>query len=242
MKITYSLFTLMLILNAFNSSSQKLKIDINKELQNYTAERINEFDNIPEERKTQLQEIGSFLISSLDHHEKFSALFVCTHNSRRSHLADTWFKYGLVYYGIHSFSSYSGGTEATAFNENAISALRRAGFTIEYDESSENPIVSITPGNFPVWKMQSKKYTHKINPQTDFVAIMVCSDADRSCPIVEGAEGRFSLPYNDPRYYDNTPAMEFQYDKTVVEIATEMLYLADYLKKQQIKQIEVAKK
>jgi len=242
MKKLSTSFLLALILFSLTASSQKLKIEINKDLLAYTEDRIDEFENIQDERKAQLEDIGIFLMSSLDHHEKFSALFVCTHNSRRSHLADTWFKYGLVYYGIHSFSSYSGGTEATAFNENAISALRRAGFTIEYDESSENPIVSITPGNYPVWNMQSKKYTHKINPKTDFVAIMVCSDADRSCPIVEGAEGRFSLPYNDPRYYDNTPAMEFQYDKTVQEIATEMLYLADYLKKQQIKQIEVAKK
>lgn len=108
--------------------------------------------------------------------------------------------------------------------------------------NKENPVVSVSPGNYPVWNMQSKKYTHKINPKTDFVAIMVCSDADRSCPIVEGAEGRFSLPYNDPRHYDGTPAMDLKYDKTVEEIATEMLYLTDFLKKQQIRQIEIANK
>ena len=242
MKNFSTLFSLALILFAFTASSQKLKIEINKDLLAYTEDRIDDFENIQDERKAQLEDIGIFLMSSLDHHDNFSALFVCTHNSRRSHLADTWFKYGLVYYGIHSFSSYSGGTEATAFNVNAIDALKRAGFTVDYDMNKENPVVSVSPGNYPVWNMQSKKYTHKINPKTDFVAIMVCSDADRSCPIVEGAEGRFSLPYNDPRHYDGTPAMDLQYDKTVEEIATEMLYLTNFLKKQQIRQIEIANK
>lgn len=82
--------------------------------------------------------------------------------------------------------------------------------------------------------MYSKKYTDSQNPQSDFGAIMVCSDADKSCPLVEGADARFSLPYDDPRYYDNSPSQELKYDETVREIAREMFYLVDQVKNKMI--------
>lgn len=219
-------------------TAQNLEIKVNENLQGNTAQLVREFDQIPQERKDQLVKIGEALISKKAETNEASALFVCTHNSRRSHIADTWFKFGLVYYGVSGFASYSGGLEATAFNPSTLAALERVGFTLAYNKKVDNPVVSITPGNFPVWQMKSKKYTHQINPKSDFMAIMVCSDADKSCPVMAGASGRFSLPYDDPRYYDNTPSEELKYDETVATIGREMLYLIHYIKREIILTIE----
>jgi len=48
----------------------------------------------------------------------------------------------------------------------------------------------------------SKRYDDASNPQKDFAAVMVCSEADASCPFVKGANLRVSMPYLDPKIYD----------------------------------------
>ena len=242
MKTTITKFlTLAIILFGNHLVAQNPLLQINKELEATTEKLINGFDEIDEKRKAELEELGDFMVEQLEGQENFNALFVCTHNSRRSHIADLWFKYGMYYYGLNQFESFSGGTEATAFNPKAIEAIKRAGFTVVYDKKVENPVVSITPKNFPVWDMKSKVYTHKVNPKSNFVAVMVCSDADKSCPAVDGAVGRFAIPYNDPRYFDNTPSEKQKYDETVALIGTEMLFLAHHIKNKIIVQAELEK-
>ena len=112
--------------------------------------------------------------------------------------------------------------------------LSGAGFSVAYDKKVTNPVVSVSPGHYPVWHKQSKMYTHSVNPKSNFVAVMVCSDADQSCPVVDGASARFSLPYDDPRYFDNTPSQDLKYDETVDLIGREMLFMIGYLKNQLI--------
>lgn len=234
----FVVMVLTVMLSHHMTKGQQVKIEINENLQRNTTRLVSDFDLITQERKEKLEEIGDFLVKNQSDSTLFSALFVCTHNSRRSHIADVWFKFGLVYYGIRHFESYSGGVEATAFHPHAIAALERAGFTAAYNKKVKNAAVSITPGNFPVWHLKSKVYTHEVNPKSAFAAIMVCSDADKSCPVIKGASGRFSLPYDDPRYFDNTPSQDLKYDETVSQIGREMLYLTHYIKNQIIIKIE----
>ncbi|MBR10993.1 MAG: protein-tyrosine-phosphatase [Rickettsiales bacterium] len=241
MKSTKSILGVILMLINLQSYAQ-FQLEINKDLKVYTNQLVVSFDEITKERKDQLTEIGDFLVSKLQNEGTFSVLFVCTHNSRRSHLADTWFKYASLFYGVDSLQSFTGGLEETAFNIGAINALERAGYTIHYNKEVENRVVSISPGKFPVWKMKSKHFSHPINPASNFIAVMVCSDADNSCPLVPGASARFALPYDDPRYYDGTYAEETKYDQTSRTIAVEMFYLADYIKSEQIINYEVTKR
>jgi hypothetical protein len=56
---------------------------------------------------------------------------------------------------------------------------------------------------------------------------------------VEGANKRVSLPYDDPKFYDNTPSESRMYDERCKQIALEMLYLFDYFKKKEILTIEI---
>ena len=54
---------------------------------------------------------------------------------------------------------------------------------------------------------------------------MVCSSADASCPFVEGAAVRVSLPYLDPKVSDGTPEEAATYRAKSEEIGRELVWL-----------------
>ncbi len=214
-------------------------------LSKYSIARTKEFDQIPQQRQDQLKEIGDWIVTNKLKNEKVMLTIICTSNSRRSHITQIWAKTAAEYYGIDSLETFSGGTEATAFNPRAIAALNRAGFQIAQlnNGTENNPKYSASIGqDMSGYLMYSKKYNDKQNPQTSFGAIMVCSEADKSCPVIPGAEARFSLPYDDPKFYDNTPSEADKYDERVKQISREMLFLMDYSKKQLILKFESSKK
>lgn len=53
---------------------------------------------------------------------------------------------------------------------------------------------------------------------------MVCSSADKGCPIVFGCDFRLSLPYDDPKDFDDTDLEEEKYDERVRQIGREFLF------------------
>lgn len=192
------------------------------------------FDSISEERKISLREIGEFILSKKQQHQKADLTFICTSNSRRSHFAQIWMHTAAMYYGLDSIRTFSGGTEATEPNKRIISALKRAGFIISRKDTTYNAPYEITIGkNREAWSILSKKYDDPANPQEGFCAVMICSEADKSCPIVEGAYERIGLPFLDPKRFDGTSTEAAEYDKTCRLIATEMFFVADYVKKKQ---------
>jgi hypothetical protein len=96
--------------------------------------------------------------------------------------------------------------------------------------------------NYGEWPLFSKKYNDYNNPQSGFCAVMVCSEADKSCPTIGGAAERIGLPYDDPKYYDNTPSETLKYNERCREIAREMFFVMDYVKQEFILHSEAAKK
>ena len=54
---------------------------------------------------------------------------------------------------------------------------------------------------------------------------MVCTDADENCPYLPLAEKRISIPYTDPKAFDNTDLESIKYDEKVQEIGREMLFV-----------------
>lgn len=213
-------------------------------LNKYVSGLSAEFDLIGSERKEELIPIKNYIVDKIQKKEKVQLLYVCTHNSRRSHMAQAWTAAAAVYYDIANISTYSGGTEATAFNINAINALKRAGFKIDENpvQDAKNPNYYVKMGTkIPPIQAYSKKYSDPFNPGNNFGAIMVCSEADKSCPIVPGATGRFGLPYDDPKAYDNTPAETEEYNKTCRLIAREMLFVMYSVKNEMTKIAELSK-
>ena len=235
MKLIIVLVTSLLALNT--AIAQKM----NKNLQSYCLELNDNFDQIIDERKQILEDIAASMMTSMKEHERVNLMLICTHNSRRSHMAQIWIETAAVYYGVDNIIAYSGGTESTAFNKNAIAALERAGFKINVVQQHDtNPVYTVSNG-IDTYLAYSKKYNDHLNVSKDFIAIMVCSDADKSCPVVEGADDRFALPFNDPRYYDGTPSQDQKYDETVQLIGLEMFYLAHVLKSKLVASIEATK-
>ena len=106
---------------------------------------------------------------------------------------------------------HSGGTAPTAFNSRTVAALKAVGFEIEKtDKEAErgeprtaNPIYHVSWGDGFETHEFSKHYADKANPQSGFAALMVCSEADAGCPFVKGATLRLSMPYLDPKIYDD---------------------------------------
>jgi len=202
-----------------------------KKLSEYCETLPSEFDEIMDERKTALKEIGDYILEETKKGEQVNLTFICTHNSRRSHLGQLWALTAARYYGLENIDTFSGGTEATAFNPRAVAALERAGFKITSNGESENPKYMASMGNgFAESLMFSKKYDDRQNPSENFGAIMVCTQADEACPYVEGAEERFSLPYDDPKAFDGTPAEQQKYDERCHEMARDLFYMMEYVK------------
>lgn len=189
-------------------------------LQEYITSLKPLVDDIPNERKELLLEVASYLKTVA----KPSLNFICTHNSRRSHLGQIWSQVMADYCNIE-VETFSGGTEATAFNPNAIAALKRAGFQIG-DASGDNPKyqVKVADEAKPMVCF-SKRYDDEPNPMSGFVAIMTCSEADNGCPVVLGASKRIKLLYEDPKVADGTLEEASKYDERCKQIATEMFFI-----------------
>ncbi len=203
----------------------------NKDIQAYIDEAIRGFDAIPSKRKELLNDIATYVESRVNAEKTAQLIYICTHNSRRSHLSQLWAKVAADYYGIGDVETYSGGTEGTAFNPRAVAAMQRAGFDITKAKDGDNPIYEVRyADDAPIQKAWSKKYSDEANPQNDFAAIMTCSDADEACPIVFGASARIAIPYEDPKVADGTAAEAVRYDERCRQIATEMLYCFSLVK------------
>lgn len=187
---------------------------------------------ISNERKIVLQNLAE-AIKNLQHAKKAILLnFVCTHNSRRSHLTQIWAQTMASYYQIENVSCYSSGTEVSAIYPSILETLKVVGFEIDQLSISTNPIYSIKyDWNQPAIIGFSKQLDHPFNPKDQFIAIMTCSQADKDCPLVLGAQLRVKLNFEDPKAFDNTDQEVIKYEERSRQIATEMSYLFKELKK-----------
>ncbi len=197
----------------------------------FIEEATQLFDKIPQERKETLLQISRFVERKVKADEKVELIYICTHNSRRSHFGQVWAQTAAYYYDIKNVMAYSGGTEATAFNPNAIRALEEAGFRVRKIKDETNPHYLVTYAmNEPDVICFSKVYNDSANPQTNFCAVMTCTEADGACPIVAGAELRVSCPYNDPKAFDGTPLQDAKYSERCLQIASETLWAFSQVK------------
>lgn len=189
------------------------------------AALANNFKEIPTERKQLLEKIAEYIKTKQEGNEAINLIYVCTHNSRRSHLGQVWAAVAAAYYGVSNVSTFSGGTEATAFNPNAIAALTAAGFTIKKTDDSNNALYEVFFADNQFTTCFSKVYNHDANPKQNFAAVMTCSDADENCPFIPGCDLRIGTTYNDPKAFDNTILQNEKYTERSNQIAMECLYV-----------------
>jgi arsenate reductase len=105
--------------------------------------------------------------------EKSRVLFLCTHNSARSQMAE-----GLLHHlAGDRFEAMSAGTEATHVRPLAIRAMEEVGIDISGQES--------------------KTLDGYLGEPFDHV-ITVCDDANEACPFFPGAKSRLHWSFEDP--------------------------------------------
>lgn len=194
-------------------------------LASYLDARAAEHGRIGDAREALLGTLADWIVAADRDERPIRLLFVCTHNSRRSHMAQLWARAAAIREGI-DLASWSAGTEATAFDHRAVAAMARAGFEVEPTAAGDNPVRRVHLGpDLPVEACFSKTLAAATNPRHDFAAIMVCDDADRACPTVSGAAARFGIPFEDPKASDGTPTETATYDERCAEIAREMSWV-----------------
>ena len=191
-------------------------------------ETIEKFSvtNIDVARKEDLISLIKFIQVKKNEGAVIRLNFICTHNSRRSHLAQVWAQTMAFHFGIKNVCCYSGGTEATAMFYTIAETLALQGFKILKLAGSDNPVyaVKFSENENPIIAF-SKTYYHEFNPKGDFGAVLTCSNADEGCPIVKGAAARFSIKYEDPKEFDGTALQAEMYAKRSNDIGQEMWYV-----------------
>jgi hypothetical protein len=201
-------------------------------LKPYVKEVASEVGTVSTERKEVLNTIANDVAARLEAGKPADLTFICTHNSRRSHMSQIWAATAAYYYGIENVHTFSGGTQATACNCRTVAAMRRVGFDIEDATTGDNPIYLVRyASDRPVIRAYSKLYNGEGNPKQEFIALMTCSVADKTCPVVEGAVSRYAIHYVDPRLCDDTPTETTAYNERCREIAREMFYIMSEVRK-----------
>src|SRR5215217_5237837 len=105
--------------------------------------------------------------------EKTKVLFLCTHNSARSQMAE-----GLLrHLAGDRFEAMSAGTEATRVRALAVRAMEE----VRVDISGQ----------------ESKTLNRYLDETFDYV-ITVCDDANEACPFSPGAASRLHWSFEDP--------------------------------------------
>lgn len=195
-------------------------------IKTYVDGLTKEFNSIPENRKEILDKISQYIAKKQAMNSSINLVYICTHNSRRSHFGQIWAHVAATYYGIKNVNTYSGGTEATAFNINAINSLIRVGFHIKTINNEQNTTYHVFHDDDEAPSICfSKTYDDAKNPQKEFAAIMTCSDAEENCPFIPGVELRIGTTYDDPKTFDNTELQDAKYDERCKQIALETLYV-----------------
>lgn len=190
-----------------------------------------DFKQISEERKIILQPLVDFIQNKAESKLDIRLNLICTHNSRRSHLSQVWAQTAAAHYTVKNVSCYSGGTEATALFPMVAETLQDSGFKVKMISEGKNPVYSIkySSNALPVIGF-SKTYDDDFNPESEFAAIMTCSQADGGCPFIAGAEKRIPITFEDPKISDGTPQQKEIYQERSLQIGTEMFYVFSQIK------------
>jgi arsenate reductase len=112
-------------------------------------------------------------VSAAESGDRARVLFLCTHNSARSQMAE-----GLLrHLAGDRFEVMSAGTEAAHVRPLAIRAMEEIGVDISGQES--------------------KTLERYLDEPIDYV-ITVCDDANEACPFFPGAQNRLHWSFEDP--------------------------------------------
>jgi hypothetical protein len=189
------------------------------------------FDMIDETHREAGEKLVDSIVKRYKPGQPLHLTVICTGNSRRSILGATMGNIAAAYFGMPEIRFHSGGTAPTAFNPRTVACLKEIGVEVEPTGSeaprgepkTANPIYSVRWGAGMEATEFSKSYFDAGNPQHEFAALMVCGEADAACPVVKGAAVRISMPYLDPKIYDDGAYETLKYAERRDDIGRLML-------------------
>jgi hypothetical protein len=190
------------------------------------------FDLIDEPHREAGERLVEWIAKNYKPGQSLHVTVVCTGNSRRSILGATTGNIAAAYYGMPEIRFHSGGTAPTAFNPRTVACLKEIGVEVEPtgqeaprgEPKTANPIYTVRWGGPGLEVTEfSKTYHDASNPQEGFAALMVCGEADAACPFVKGATLRISMPYLDPKIYDDSKYEATKYAERRDDIGRLML-------------------
>jgi arsenate reductase len=190
-----------------------------------SIQAIAEF-SVPKERIEVLKPLVDYIQNKVDSNDEIRLNFICTHNSRRSHLSQIWAQTMAFYFSINKVFCYSGGTQTTAIFPKILETLVNHGFQIQKLSEAKNPVYSVKfdKNQHPIICF-SKTFDDLFNPDSQFAAIMTCTSADDGCPFIVGADQRLPIRFEDPKSFDGTNQMNEKYVESSIQIASEMYYV-----------------
>lgn len=130
--------------------------------------------------------------------EPIRVLFLCTHNSARSQIAEAL----LRHMGETDFAVFSAGTEVTRVHPLAIRVLEEEGISTD--------------------ELYSKSLTTFLGQRFD-VVITVCDQANERCPIFPGDPERIHWSIPDPSAVTGTDEERIAAFRTVYQDLTQRL-------------------
>ena len=183
--------------------------------------------SINDERKKDLEHLSSLIKLQTTTQGLAVVKFVCTHNSRRSQLAEFCLDI-LAREKALSIMSLSAGTESTSFNPRMVEAIESFGFKLIKYGNEPNPLYIYRISHDDLY-YYSKKWEEELIDYGEIIIVTVCDDADENCPVIPGTYERIHIKYKDPKAFDNTPDESTAYRDKVLEIGSEMYYVIQQL-------------
>ena len=200
------------------------------EVQHYIGRLVAQRESLASERHELLSGVADYVRKRTQSGQPVKLVFICTHNSRRSHLGEVFCRIALCHYGILGVETASGGTEVTACHPNTLAALERAGLQVTRGDAPVNPVHEIRYAESePAIRAYSKRFDAVGQSEVPFAAMMCCDHADQACPVIVGSDARFALQYEDPKVSDGTDNEAQVYDERCFEIASEMFAMVSMI-------------
>jgi hypothetical protein len=163
-------------------------------------EFLSERDAIHPLRQANLRSVAVYITGDIVARGTGRILFLCTHNSRRSQIAQAWGLAAAAKFDLPVIS-FSGGSAPTQVHPSSMAALASLGFEVQTLGEGRFRVAHSPTARTELW---SKRYQDASDGH-DFIAIANCSHADEGCPSIPSARTRLAMLFDDPRVADGRP-------------------------------------
>jgi hypothetical protein len=189
-------------------------------LERTVRELLAEPDSIHPLRQANVRNVALYVAGDILAGGSASIMFLCTHNSRRSQMAQAWGLAAAARFDV-PVTCYSGGTGPTRVHSSAMAGLSALGFDVLPAGEGRFSVAFSHAGRTELW---SKRYQDAAK-ERQFIAIANCSQADEGCPTIPSARTRLAMLYDDPRVADGHPDEVQVYTACASTIGRELMAL-----------------